>query len=54
VAANSPGGAHGDLDGGDAASGFNDAIYLTLGSVFSLIGVIGTRVVLAVRRADAA
>ena len=55
VAANScPGAAQGAIAGGDAAGGFNHAIYVTLGTVFTLIGGIGTRVFLAVRRADAA
>jgi hypothetical protein len=38
--------------GGDAASGFNYAIFLALGTVFSLVGGIGWRVVRAVRRAE--
>jgi hypothetical protein len=54
VADNSPGGAQGATAGGDAATGFNHAIYLSLGVVFSIIGGIGWRVVRAVARADAA
>ena len=54
VADNSPGGAQGATSGGDAASGFNHAIYLALGVVFSIIGGLGWKVVRAVSRADAA
>ena len=51
VADNSPGGVQGAIaGGGDAASGFNSAIYLALGSVFTLIGGIGWRVYRAVNR----
>lgn len=55
VAANStnPGSAQGAISGGDAATGFNNAIYVALGTVFSMIGFLGWRVVRAVRRADA-
>ncbi len=54
VAAQNPGGAQGASVGGDAASGFNNAIYLSLGAVFSILGVFGFRVARAVRRADSA
>lgn len=37
-----------------AASGFQWAIYLALGTVFSIIGFLGWRVARAVRRAEAA
>jgi hypothetical protein len=50
VADNSPGGAQGATSGGDAASGFNNAICLALGTVFTLIGGIGWRVYRAVNR----
>jgi hypothetical protein len=54
VADNSPGGAQGaTAGGGDAASGFNNAIYLALGSVFTIIGGLGWRVYRAVNRASA-
>jgi hypothetical protein len=53
VADNSPGGAQGATSGGDAASGFNNAIYLALGSVFSIIGALGWRTYRAIARADA-
>jgi hypothetical protein len=55
VAANSAGGnAQGAIAGGDAASGFNNAIYLSLGSIFSIVGLLGWRVWRAVQRADSA
>lgn len=37
-----------------AAAGFNNAIYFALGTLFSIVAVLGLRVGLAVRRADAA
>jgi hypothetical protein len=54
VADNSPGGAQGATSGGDAAGGFNHAIYLALGTVFSIIGGLGWKVARAVSRSDAA
>ena len=50
VADNSPGGAQGATSGGDAAGGFNHAIYFALASVFSIIGGLGWRVYRAVNR----
>jgi hypothetical protein len=37
-----------------AAAGFNNAIYFALGTLFTIVGVLGFRVGRAVRRADAA
>lgn len=37
-----------------AAAGFNNAIYFALGTLFTIVAVLGLRVGLAVRRADAA
>jgi hypothetical protein len=53
VADNSPGGAQGATSGGDAAAGFNNAICLALGTVFTIIGGLGWRVYRAVNRASA-
>jgi hypothetical protein len=53
VAANSPGSTRGAIAGADAAGGFNMAIYVTLGTVFSILGGLGWRVYRAVSRADA-
>ncbi len=53
VACNSPGGAQGAIAGGDAAGGFNNAIYVTLGTVFSILGGFGWRIWRAVNRAEA-
>ena len=53
VADNSVGGAQGAGAGGDAAGGFNHAIYLALGTVFSIIGALGWKISRAVSRADA-
>lgn len=47
------GGAQG-ASAGDAASGFNHAIYFALGTLFTIAGVLGVRVGRAIRRADAA
>ena len=54
VAADSLGGAQGANVGGNAAAGFNNAIYFALGTLFSIVGVLGWRVGRAIRRADAA
>jgi len=53
VANDNPGGAQGAF-AGDAAGGFNHAIYFTLATVFSIIGGLGWRVYRAVSRGPAA
>jgi hypothetical protein len=54
VAEESRSGVQGVSLNGDAASGFNHAIYLALGSVFGIVGLLGFKVVSAVRRAERA
>jgi hypothetical protein len=53
VAENSRTGVQGVALDGNAASGFNNAIMLSLGVVFSIVGVLGWRIAKAVAKADA-
>jgi opacity protein-like surface antigen len=53
VADNSAAGSQGAFAGGDAAGGFNNAIFFALGTVFTLIGGLGWRVYRAVNRGPA-